>query len=100
MKILRMVHIKKKEKKRKEILKKKKKKINSDVGRKPKQEMWVYRKKHTMVGAFRRARLHMSGREHLAVGGGGPSGMQGADRVMAKWSCLKTILPGLYLVRL
>ena len=62
------------------------------MGRKPKQEIRVYRKKHTMVGAL--------GREHLAVGGGGSSGMQGADRVMAKRSCLKTILPGLDLVRM
>ena len=35
---------------------KRKKKINSDMGRKLKQEIRVYRKKHAMVGAFRRAR--------------------------------------------
>ena len=81
-------------------IKKKKKKINSDMGRKLKQEIRVYRKQHTMVGALRRARPYMLGREHLAVGGGGSSGMQGADRVMAKRSCLKTILLGLDLVRM
>ena len=79
---------------------KRKKKINSDMGRKLKQEIRVYRKKHTMVGAFRRARPYVVRREHVAVGAGGSSGMQRADRVMAKQSCLKTTLPGLDLVRI
>ena len=90
-----MVHIKKK---KKEILKKKKDKFWSGEETKA-RDVGIQEEAH-YGGAFRRARLHMLGGEHLAVGGGGSSGMQGADRVMAKRSCLKTILPGLYLVRL
>ena len=44
------------------------------MGRKLKQEIRVYRKKHTMVGAFRRARPYVVRREHVAVGAGGSSG--------------------------
>ena len=70
MKILRMVHIKKK---KKEILKKKKK-INSEVGRKPKQEMWVYRKKHTMVGHSEEQDFTCREENTWQVGVGGPAG--------------------------
>ena len=70
MKILRMVHIKKK----KGNLEEKKKKINSEVGRKPKQEMWVYRKKQTMVGHSEEQDFTCREENTWQLGVGGPAG--------------------------